>query len=598
MNTSSSIAGADHALERTGSWLDAARLERWSAPSRDLLRIGLGIGVACLAILLWLPRLKGPIDLRYDAGVYYVLGTSLANGEGYRIISEPGSPEGVQYPPGLPALVALHQLVLGTSDPAVVGQFLRLTYALMFVALSLALYALARRWLGEWAGAAATVLCLLQVNTYLLSDMLFTELPFALVTVLLAMWLHNQQEREGSAQSELVGWLLATLTFALRSAGIAVLFAWVGEAAIRRRFRLALLRAALAAVPFLAWQAHVARVQSSEDYRSPAYEYQRASYQFYNVSYADNMKLIDPFAPELGAVSSAVLASRVLSNLWQSPLNFGEAVSENRGFWIAAGDAMLAPVLGSRWPTLLVTLPFVLAAFLATWGLWELVRARLWFAVLFVGASILLVCTTPWPGQFLRYLAPLVPFLAIAAVLAAARFGREISTVRSISIRRVLLGVGVATVVCSFAVQAYALMNSFRVRHYSPSLVEGETRRWNSPRWFYHERPWHHWGAAVSWLATHARADAVVATTAPHLLNLRTGHLAVMPPMEADPSRANALMQRVPIDYLIVDEMDFLDIARRYALPAIESDPASWALVHRVGGTRVFQRIAGEGKQP
>src|SRR5262245_48093857 len=43
-----------------------------------------------LSLLLWLPRLRGPLDLRYDAGVYYILGTSLAEGKGYRLLNEPG----------------------------------------------------------------------------------------------------------------------------------------------------------------------------------------------------------------------------------------------------------------------------------------------------------------------------------------------------------------------------------------------------------------------------------------------------------------------------------------------------------------------------
>ena len=40
--------------------------------------------VVLLAIILWAPRLSGPIDLRWDGGVYYLLGTSLATGHGYR----------------------------------------------------------------------------------------------------------------------------------------------------------------------------------------------------------------------------------------------------------------------------------------------------------------------------------------------------------------------------------------------------------------------------------------------------------------------------------------------------------------------------------
>jgi hypothetical protein len=38
--------------------------------------------VVAAAILLWVPRQAGSIDLRWDGGVYYLLGTSLAEGRG------------------------------------------------------------------------------------------------------------------------------------------------------------------------------------------------------------------------------------------------------------------------------------------------------------------------------------------------------------------------------------------------------------------------------------------------------------------------------------------------------------------------------------
>src|ERR1043166_8103715 len=72
------------------------------------------IVVLAVALILWTPRLSGPIDLRWDAGVYYVLGTSLATGHGYRILIEPGSPEALQYPPLLPGIVAVCERALGS----------------------------------------------------------------------------------------------------------------------------------------------------------------------------------------------------------------------------------------------------------------------------------------------------------------------------------------------------------------------------------------------------------------------------------------------------------------------------------------------------
>ena len=100
-----------------------------------------------LAILLWAPRLSGPIDLRWDASVYYVLGTSLAAGHGYRIISEPGSPEALQYPPLLPAVVALYQRALGSNDPAIVAPWFRVSYAALFLIYSISVLALAKTYL-------------------------------------------------------------------------------------------------------------------------------------------------------------------------------------------------------------------------------------------------------------------------------------------------------------------------------------------------------------------------------------------------------------------------------------------------------------------
>ena len=62
------------------------------------------IGIVTLAS--WWPRIGGPIDLRWDGGAYYILGTSLARGEGYRIFSEPGNLWSSLHPPFVPTLVA------------------------------------------------------------------------------------------------------------------------------------------------------------------------------------------------------------------------------------------------------------------------------------------------------------------------------------------------------------------------------------------------------------------------------------------------------------------------------------------------------------
>src|SRR5437763_11813823 len=75
------------------------------APSlrKELLPV---LGILLVFVAVWLPRLHGPINFCWDASTYYVLGTALAQGEGYRLLNEPGEIHAIQYPPLLPMVVA------------------------------------------------------------------------------------------------------------------------------------------------------------------------------------------------------------------------------------------------------------------------------------------------------------------------------------------------------------------------------------------------------------------------------------------------------------------------------------------------------------
>lgn len=267
--------------------------------------------VVLLAIFLWAPRLSGPIDLRWDGGVYYLLGTSLATGHGYRIPSEPGSPEALQYPPLLPAVVALYERALGSTEPAIVAPWLRISYAAMFLVYALAVFALARKYLRPTFALIATALCLVHIWTIFLSDVLFAEIPFAIVSVVFVLVATNGPILSRPWLREAASFVLATAGFLLRTAGIVLFAGWLIEAVSRRRWQLAFARGMLALLPVALWQAHVERVHQSDEYRHPAYEYQRAPYQNYNVTYFENFRLLDPFRPERGLADKHVLAKRL-----------------------------------------------------------------------------------------------------------------------------------------------------------------------------------------------------------------------------------------------------------------------------------------------
>jgi hypothetical protein len=536
---------------------------------------------------LWAFRLGGPIDLRWDAGVYYILGTSLYQGKGYRLLNEPGEIRAIQYPPLLPAVVAAHQWLAGDERPAVAGQLLRWTMAGTTVAYVFAAYQVARWWLSPAAALAAALLVAAHWTTLFLSDVCFAEVPFGLAC--LGFLAANRAGRRWS--HEAVTGAMGAACYLLRTLGLALLAAWVLEAAVRRRFALAVLRATVAAAPVLAWQGYVAHVRHAPDYARPAYAYQRASYLMYNVSYAENLSLLDPFFPEKGPATLPQVARRTLRHLCLFPATLGEAVSAAEWSWRPKLDR--AKLLVGR-PLGWLARPATLAlGGLVVAGIGVLTARREWLVVLSLGVTSALICLAPWPDQFNRYLAPLAPLLAVSLILgvsAACGFLKRLgpSWGRAATAGAVALVIGLVTCVAS-GVYSMTHGNTGSARYVDRS---GVSRRY--PLFFYNEE-WSGFDAGLAWLKQAADAGDVVATTVPHWTYLTTGLKAVQPPYEPDPEAAQRLLDSVPAKYLIVDAFQYSggSISRRYAAPAVRDHSGLWELAYESpgGGVRVYRRV-------
>jgi hypothetical protein len=549
-------------------------------------RVGTLLLVALLALTTWLPRLRGPLDLRYDGGVYYILGVSLAEGRGYRLLNEPGEIHAIQYPPLLPLMVAAYVKVMGTADPLAVGRALRVTYFVLSLLYAMVVYATARLFLAERLALAAAVLTTFYCFTYFLSDLLFAELPFALVTTLFVLARRRAEPLRSWLQA-----LLGLGAVLLRTLGVALVLAWSVEALLRRRFKTAALRALVMVLPLVAWHGYVSSVRSGPEYRAPQYTYQRAPYLYYNVSYRENVAYRDPFRPELGTIPLPELLSRTARQASKLPMLLGESVSAPERFWewtigwfghlmgfddLPAYERVATAIVGLVVIAGVVALAFQGEALVS----------------LYVAFTLGLIFATPWPVQFTRYAAPLTAFLAIAFVLA-------LDTVRRVALHfaspaRVLLNAGaVALAVCVGAIEAIAISRTLVRYHYPVPWRDGAGRPIGG-RFFYYDRAWTAFDLSLEWLKAEAGRDDIVASSAPHNVYLRTGLKAVMPPMEADIETAQRLLDSVPVTYVIVDGLAFADITRRYARPVMEGRPMAWELVYSGDGPlRIYRRRAG-----
>jgi hypothetical protein len=548
-----------------------------------------------LVVLIWLPRLQGPPDLRYDGGVYYILGTSLAEGHGYRILSEPGAIEAIQYPPLLPAIGALHERLLGTTDPAVVGPWLRLTACAMYLAYVAAVYAMSRRIVGPAYALLVGLITAMHGQTVFISEFFTADVPFALVTALffaVAAWRRHGDDSAIKPHGALEG-LLAVAAYALRTAGVALLAAWIAESVLGRRARQTVIRVAVALAAVASWQLYIAHVKATAEYRHPAYAYQRADYQFYNVGYVDNMRYVDPFRPELGRVSSVGMLERAAENFRLIPLSIGEAVSEHKGWWRGQVGKWSQKVPALALPEDAADVGLALLSIPVAAGLVLLVIRGYWLFVLYTAGSVVLIALTPWAVQFSRYLVPLTPFLALALMYLIAeamrRLGARPGWWRRLG--RLAIAGGVSLILLQ---QVYTLYTSF-ANHRDVAFYNDASGRRHKYHLLFYDRTWRLHDDALDWLARHSRPGEIVATSTPHWAYLRTGLPAIMPPYEADPAVAQRLVDAVPVTYLVVDNLSFLDVGRRYTRPMIARDPGRWSLIYFANdtGPRIYRRVLG-----
>jgi hypothetical protein len=575
-------ARSDHS---TATGICLVRAER----TRDLV-CRLVLLLVCL--VLWIPRLSGPINFRWDASTYYVLGTALAEGKGYRLLNEPGEIQAVQYPPLLPVTVAALQRILGTHDYYQVGCALRVTYLILSVLFLLLSYELARKLLSPLWALLVGVVTALSFSSFIgPSDALYAEIPFAVAAMAFLLC----QLRPDDGLSRVASGIFAAVAYLFRTAGLVLLLAWVGESLIQRRFRQAVVRAAVSAIPVLLWHGYVWQVTHSREYRHPTYSYQRAPYYYSNVTYRENSRLVDPFRPELGQVGIRDLTGRLARNIAALPLGLGES-TVSPGWFVPSLVRQLKSArvpLSDTWPKLF-SVVFYTGLFVA--GLLAVVGAALaangskWFLSAYFALTLSLIVVTPWHNQFWRYLAPMAPVTLTFMFLTLFAFRDQLKRRHGRWGERGGALVTAAPVTAILLTQVAVAAHIFRSM--GPVSYYDATGRERVSKMIDYGNEWHSLDPAFEWIRRNAPDGAVIAATVPHLAYLRTGHKAVLPPLEQNTDAARRLLDEVPVSFIVLDSFGEPGISERYAAPLVAEKPQDWRLVFTGPDsmTHVYQR--------
>lgn len=536
-------------------------IERWIKSERTAL-----IVLLTLAALTWVPRINGPIDLRWDGGVYYILGTSLAEGKGYKLLNEPGEIDAVQYPPLLPLIIAGHQLILQTSDPTTVGRWLRLSAFLTFMVYICAVFRLIKKYFSWHYAFFATLLCLFSLHVYFLSDLCFPEILFSLSTILFVLCNSKEKNRPFS----IAAYFFAVASYALRTVGVAVLIVWVLESLIKRRLKQAIFRLALVLIPIACWQYYIFTVESSYEYNHPAYSYQRDAYMFYNVSYSRNISLEDPFTPEKG---KARVVPRIVNNVIQLPGKIGESLINS--YWM---DELLRPIGGiveSVITRLSVVFRYLIGLAILV-GLLLLLFQYQRVIFLYLCFYLSAICSTPFLEQFTRYLMPVMPFLVLSLIVFLTTVKNLVPPVISSKLSVIHRNFVVGSILIVLFLQLVTFKHVYFSR-LEPIVYTDRNNNLLKYRMFFENRSFQDFNRCVQFIRQNAHANDVVSAGTPQWIYLQTGLKAVMPPFEKNTALAFQKLDNVPVKYLIVGK-DVIG-SEKYIFPVVEHYTEQWKQV-------------------
>jgi hypothetical protein len=240
----------------------------------------------------------------------------------------------------------------------------------------------------------------------------------------------------------------------------------------------------------------------------------------------------------------------------------------------------------------IVRLTLYLIAALTLAGIALQLWRRQWAIGLYVVLSLAALGTSPWPGQALRYLSPLVPFFFVAMFVCVHWLA---GLVRELPYRWAAIGsVAVAAYFPVFALVGSVLSYGPGVHNYLATATYQGRDGLDRPYtviWF--PKNFAAFQSALRWLKRQPRRDEIAAVSMPHWAYIETGFKSVMTPFQSDPATVQRLLESVPVSFLIIETTGSYNT---HLPEVIEKFPNKWERVYSSipGGAEVYRRVGSD----
>ncbi|WP_298512767.1 glycosyltransferase family 39 protein [uncultured Kordia sp.] len=233
------------------------------------------------------------VSLGGDNANYYILGNSLANGEGYTNIQHIEKEAHYHYPPGYPVLIAAVATVFSNDIIAIKilnGVFLLGAILLLF-------FIVKRLSENDHIAFAASLLTLLNYHILEYSTIMMSEIPFLFFS-LLCIWLFLKIDFSKPIFKNWLFFLMLlclVFSFYIRSVGLALLVSMVCSLGSKKQWKYAMTLMGGFIILYLPWMIRNMNAVGN--------------------TYVSQLSLKNPYQPELGQANIIDICSRVFRNL-------------------------------------------------------------------------------------------------------------------------------------------------------------------------------------------------------------------------------------------------------------------------------------------
>jgi len=475
--------------------------------------------VLLLPLTIYVLRLDDVAGMMVDDGWYVMLARALAEGQGYWLVNAPFEHILPLYPPGFPSLLSL-VFQAGSEFPDNVWLLKTVSIAAMLgVAWLSYVYLHADREVPRLiAGCAASAIALTPALVFLATSTVMTECVFTFAQLSAVVLVHRAIRAASSSRAvalSVCASLAAAGAMLTRSAGVAVVVAAFLFLVNERRWRCAGAFAAVAAVCVLPWMMH-ARAHA------PTPEQQNAHRGSIVYGYTDQLWMRWAGAPMSGTISPGELVGRVQTNAFDV---FGRSIAgifvptifrgapESGEEVVALGGvvAFMSGSMGSATAT--AGISFLLSVVIVV-GFAGKARERMTVAEMLTPLALAIILV--WPFWTFRFVLPLTPFLMlyfVAGLQAATRVASRLPGrgTRADSLRLVRMAL-------------LSIVGLHLFDHVGYLMAIHNPDRAASVSWLADARDV---DRALDWVKDNVPPEAIVASTNPGLVHLRTGRKTV-----------------------------------------------------------------------